>query len=194
MTRIAIVQGHPDPNGGHFCHALADAYAAGTRQGPHELRRIEVGTLSFPLLESQAAYESGSIPDALLDAQAALLWAEHFVIVYPLWLGTMPAKLKGFLEQVFRPDVTFRQSPGGQSWKRLLKGKSARIVVTMGMPALVYRWYFGAHGLRNLERNILSFVGVSPIKATLIGMVENISDAKRKVWLDKLERMGASGT
>ena len=64
----------------------------------------------------------------------------------------------------------------------------------MDMPAPIYRWYFGAHGLKNLERNILSFVGVSPIKASLIGMVENIGDAKRIVWLDKLERMGAAGT
>jgi putative NADPH-quinone reductase len=29
--RIVIIQGHPDPAGGHLCHALADAYAAGAR-------------------------------------------------------------------------------------------------------------------------------------------------------------------
>lgn len=36
---------------------------------------------------------------------ATLQDAEHIVFVSPLWLGTMPALLKGFLEQVMRPDV-----------------------------------------------------------------------------------------
>ena len=32
---------------------------------------------------------------------------------------------------------------------RALRGKTARVVVTMGMPAAAYRWYFGAHDLAN---------------------------------------------
>ncbi len=60
-------------------------------------------------------------------------------------------------------------STGGMP-KKLLAGKSACVVITMGMPAFIYRWYFGAHGLKNLKRNILGFCGVGPIKDTLIGM------------------------
>ena len=191
MSQITIVQGHPDPRGGHYCHALADGYADGARQNGHETRRVETAQLEFPLLESQDDYESGQTPESLLIAQSDLLWADHYVILYPLWLGTLPAKLKGFLEQVFRPGVAYRQSESGQTWTTLLKGKSARIIVTMGMPALAYRWYFGAHGLKNLERNILGFVGVKPIRATLIGMVESMSDEKRKIWIDRVERLGS---
>lgn len=193
MSSITIVQGHPDPQGGHFCHALAESYADGARRGTHETRRIEVAQLEFPLLNSQAEYESGSTPEALKDAQADLLWADHFVIIYPLWLGSLPAKLKGFLEQVFRPEVAFDKSDSGMTWKKLLKGRSARIIVTMGMPAPVYRWYFGAHSLKNLERNILGFIGIKPIRTTLIGMVEAIDDAKRAAWLQKVARLGEDG-
>jgi putative NADPH-quinone reductase len=193
MSRITIVQGHPDPQGGHFCHALAESYAAGAIRGQHEVRRVEVAQLDFPLLESQTEYESGKTPEALLEAQKDLLWADHYVIIYPLWLGTMPAKLKGFLEQIFRPGVAYEVSGPDGKWTKLLKGKSARIVVTMGMPAPFYRWYFGAHGLKNLERNILGFIGIKPIKATLIGMVEALSDAKRKAWLEKLGKLGEGG-
>ena len=39
----------------------------------------------------------------------------------------------------------------------------------MGMPALVYRWYFRAHSVKSLERNILGFVGIAPVHETLIG-------------------------
>lgn len=190
MPRIAIVQGHPDSTAAHFCHALADAYAQGAAAKGHDTRTIDVARLKFPLLGSQAEYESGPLPDTLHQPQADLLWADHFVIIYPLWLGTMPAKLKGFMEQVFRPDVTYKKSEEGQLWTKLLKGKSARIVVTMGMPAPVYRWYFGAHGLKNLQRNILGFVGVKPIRTTLIGMVEGLSAARRARWLSDLRTLG----
>ena len=37
---VTIIQGHPDAAGGHFCHALADAYAAGAREGGYDVRRI----------------------------------------------------------------------------------------------------------------------------------------------------------
>ena len=41
----------------------------------------------------------------------------------------------------------------------------------MGMPALVYRWYFRAHSVKSLERNILGMVGIAPVSETLIGTV-----------------------
>lgn len=193
MSRVAIVLGHPDQAAEHYCHALADAYAEGAKRGNHDVRRIDIAALEFPLLQSQEEYDSGPTPDCLRQAQSDLLWADHYVIIYPLWMGTMPAKLKGFLEQVFRPDVVYEASDSKDAWKKLLRGKSARIVVTMGMPAPIYRWYFGAHGLRNLERNILGFVGVRPIRTTLIGMVEDISDEKRKAWIRKLQDLGVKG-
>lgn len=71
-STILIIQGHPDPAGGHLCRALADAYAEGAA-GAGE---------SFP--------------------------------------------------------------------KKLMKGKSARLVVTMGVPVLLYRWFYLSHGLRAL--------------------------------------------
>ena len=48
----------------------------------------------------------------------------------------------------------------------------------MGMPAFIYRWYFGAHGLKSLERSIPCFVGIRPIRETLIGMIGGLSEAK----------------
>ena len=189
--RIVIIQGHPDPAGERFCHALADAYAAGAEAAGREVKRIEVAKLEFPLLRTQADFEKGSPSPQVAAAQEAIRWAEHLVIVYPLWLGMMPALLKGFFEQVFRPGFAHRTDARG--WEALLKGRSARIVVTMGMPALVYRWYFGAHGLKSLERSILRFVGIKPIRETLIGMVGSPNERKSKTWLEKLRALGTNG-
>jgi putative NADPH-quinone reductase len=112
------------------------------------------------------------------------------VIIYPLWLGSMPALLKGFFEQVFRPGVAFEYQPNGKMPKKLFTGKTARLIVTMGMPAFLYRWFFFAHSLKSLKRNILEFCGITPVKATLIGNVEGLRPEQRTIWLDKVRKLG----
>ena len=188
--RVVVIQGHPDPDPNRFCRALADAYAAGAMAAGHPVRRIEVAQLDFPILHTKEDFQSGEAPEAIRQAQETIGWAEHLLIVYPLWLGSMPALLKAFLGQVFRPGFATTGDATRGAWRKLLVGKSARIVVTMGMPALVYRWYFRAHSLRSLERNILGFCGIAPIRETLIGMVEAKSDAKRHAALEKIRELG----
>jgi putative NADPH-quinone reductase len=190
MTRIAIIQGHPTSGGGHFCHALAEAYAEGAFAGSHQVRFITVADLDFPLLRAKTDWEKAPPPAAVAEAQRTLAWAEHFVIIYPLWLGGMPAVLKGFLEQALRPVFMTGGAGAGSSWKTALKGRSSRIVITMGMPTFAYRWYFGAHSLKSLKRSILSLVGIGPNRHSLIGMIEGMSDDKRTAWIDALRRLG----
>ena len=189
--RILILQGHPDPAGGHFCHALAQAYADGAAAAGHEVRRVEVAQMDFPLLRSAEAWEHGALPAALQPAQDDIAWAQHLLLCFPLWLGDMPALLKGFLEQVARPGFAFQRGADGTGFSRKgLTGRSARVVVSMGMPAIVYRCYFRAHAVRALERNVLGFVGIAPVHETLVGMVEKLDAPAVRKWLDKLSAMG----
>ena len=148
-----------------------------------------VAELDFPLLRSKAEWDDGIVPPALSAAQDAIRRAEHIVFFFPLWLGGMPALLKGFLEQVARPGFAVERG-GALGYRKLLGGRSARLVVTMGMPALVYRWIFRAHSLKALERNILGFAGIAPVHETLIGTVEG-DVATRRRWLIKLGALGA---
>ncbi|RYY91067.1 MAG: flavodoxin family protein, partial [Comamonadaceae bacterium] len=99
-VRILLVQGHPDAGAPHLCHALAQAYAEGARASGHAVRLLDVAQLDFPLLRSQHAWEREPVPPGLAPAQQDLAWAQHIVLFFPLWLGDMPALLKGFLEQV----------------------------------------------------------------------------------------------
>ena len=105
--RILLVQGHPDPDGRRFCHALADSYREGAASARHEIRILDVARLDFPLLRSKHEWEQEPVPPGLVEAQASIWWAQHLVFVFPLWLGDMPALLKGFLEQVARPGFAF---------------------------------------------------------------------------------------
>ncbi len=187
---VAIVQGHPDPGGRHLCHGLADAYADGATAEGHTVMRIELAQIDFPMLRSQQEFEAGQLPSMLVPACDAIVSARHLVIIFPLWHGTMPALLKAFLEQVMRPGIAMEYRTQGFP-RGLLTGRSARIIVTMGMPALVYRWYFRAHGVRGLERSILRFGGMKPVRKTLLGRVAEADDARRQRWLDRMKSYGA---
>jgi putative NADPH-quinone reductase len=190
---IALIQGHPDPAGNRFCHALAAAYLKGAEAAGHNIQVIDIAHIQFPILRTQAEFYEGVVPESLQQAQQIIQTAEHLVIIYPLWLGSMPAYLKAFIEQVFRPGFAIDKGSDGLNWKKLLTGKSAHIVVTMGMPAFIFRWYFLAHSLKSLERNILQFCGIKPTQETLIGMVDAKDASKRQQWLVKMEAMGRSG-
>lgn len=192
MSAITIVQGHPDPEGNHLCHGMADAYASGARDGGHTVRLIDIARITFPLIRSEHDFVDVVPPDDIRDAQEAIRESEHLVFVYPLWLGTMPALMKGFLEQVFRYDFAFEPRDTG-FFKKLLKGRSARIVVTMGMPVIAYRRFFGAHSLKSFERNILKFAGIKPVRESLYGMVDSADDDTRKSWLAELYQLGLDG-
>jgi putative NADPH-quinone reductase len=187
--RILVIQGHPDPTAGHFGHALAQAYATAAIEAGHRVESVNVGELDFPVLRSKDEWEHGPVPPSLEPVQRAIERAEHIVIFFPLWLGGMPALLKAFLEQVARPGFAVDRT-GAASYRKLLAGRSARLVVTMGMPSLVYRFVFRAHSLKALERNILGFVGIAPVHETLIGSVEG-DDSSRRRWLARLARLGA---
>jgi putative NADPH-quinone reductase len=209
--RIAIVQGHPDSSMEHFGHALAAAYGEGARAAGHELKCVEVAKLTFPVLRSAVEFYLGTPSEDIVVARETIRWADHLLIAYPLWHGHFPALFHAFLEQTFGPGfaVAGRQ---GKMPKKLLTGKSARIVVTMGMPAPFYRWYFRAHSLKSLKRNILEFSGIGPIRVTLVGGLgagavggqdlerferdfPTLAGAKvRDCWLEKLRLFGRAGT
>jgi putative NADPH-quinone reductase len=190
--RILIIVGHPDPEPTRLCRALAAGYAEGARSAGHEVRLIDIATLDFPLLRTMEEFGQRPMPSTLEDAAKAIRNAEHLVFIFPLWLGTMPALLKGFMEQVMRPGVAFAYPEPGKGGfaKTLLKGRSARVVVTMGMPAFFYRlWYLG-HGIAGMRRNILNFVGISPVRETLFGQVEGASDDTRRKWIATMRALG----
>jgi putative NADPH-quinone reductase len=185
---ILLIQGHPDASQPHLCHALATSYEKGATGAGHTVRQVNVAELDFPLLRSQKDFETGSVPASLKPVQDDLLWAEHVVIFFPLWAGDMPALLKGFFEQLIRPSFSGEHTSFFD--KKLLSGRSARVVVTMGMPAVIYRWYFRAHSLKSLERNLLGIVGIAPVHETLIGLTGNMKTDEASKWLSKLRGLG----
>jgi len=181
---ILVIDAHPDPALGRLVHALANHYANAAEAGGHLTQVVRLCELDFPWLRS--AKEFAARPLGMIRSQQEhLRWANHVVIIYPLWLGSMPALLKAYLEQVLRPGFAFAYGKDKGLPKKLLVGKSARIVVTMGMPSVFYQLYYRSHSVRSLARNILGFVGFKPVRVSLIGSVEGSAKARNRC-IDKL--------
>ena len=186
MAKIAIIVGHARK--GSFCEALAKAYEEGARAGGHEVGLFVTSRMKFdPVLHFGYEKEQPLEPD-LKAAHEAVFAADHLVFVFPLWLGTLPAIFKGFLERILISGNIAEMKQG--KFLKPLKGKSARVVMTMGMPGFVYRWYFGAHSLKVLKRNILKFLGVSPVRSTIFGYVQGVGQEKRETWLEQMAVLG----
>ena len=194
MTRrIVLIHGHPDPEPVHLCHALGRAYAEGARAAGHALDEIDVASLNFPVLRNEAEY-SAPIPEGLFQAFEAILAADHVVLVFPLWLGTLPALTKAFFEQLFHRHVAFEDAAGPRSFpKGRLGGRSARLVTTMSMPTFIYRYWYRSHGLKWFERNALNLAGIRPVRTTLFGSSTSADDATRAKWLDQMRALGRAG-
>jgi putative NADPH-quinone reductase len=190
MTRICLINAHPDPAPERFCHALADAYQSAAEQAGHSVTRFDAGALEIPLLDSAKAFEQAP-PVALQPVRDALSDADHFVLIYPLWLGSLPAKAKALLEQMARGGFFLDTGRDSSKWpSRKMKGKSARVIVTMGMPGFAYRLLFGSHSLKGLEAGVLKISGFKPVRDTVLGGVEMGAEARAKM-LGKVAALGA---
>jgi NAD(P)H dehydrogenase (quinone) len=139
MKQILIINGHPNPDS--LCHAIVDAYQKGALEVGATCRVIHLCDLQFdPILKFGYRKRTELEPD-LLIAQESILAASHIVFVYPNWWGTFPALLKGFIDRTFLPGFAFQYREGSPFWDKLLKGKTASLLITTDTPNW-YNWLF----------------------------------------------------
>lgn len=185
MARIAIVVGHVWM--GSFCEALAESYARGARSGGHEVQVFVTAGMKFdPILHDGFSKVQALEPD-LQAAHDAILAADHLVIIFPLWMGSLPAIMKGFLERVLQPDLV--EPYKTHKFPKLLRGKSVRVMITMGMPGIMYRCLYRAEALHVVRRNMRS-VGAKWVLSRLFGYIDGVGDKGRRRWLQEVEGMG----
>jgi len=186
--KILIINGHPDKES--FNYALADAYALGARSTGAEVRQIQLTDLQFnPNLVFGYRKRTELEPD-LLQAWEQIQWAEHIVWVYPVWWGSVPALLKGFIDRLFLPGFAFRKRENSLWWDKLLTCKSARLISTLDQPAWYYWLVYREPSNKAMKKLTMQFVGMSPVRTTTIGPIRLSTIAYRKKWLRKIEKLG----
>jgi putative NADPH-quinone reductase len=188
MKKILIINGHPDKES--LCFALAESYKKGADTNGNECQLVHLIDLKFnPILTYGYRLISELEPD-LLKIQQDILQADHLVFVYPNWWATFPALLKGFFDRVFLPNFAFKYHVKGPFWDKLLKGKTARLIVTMDTPKWYYWLVNRSPGNNAIKIGILEFSGIKPVKITAFAPVKSSDNAKRKNWLDEVEILG----
>lgn len=193
--KIVILLGHPDTGPTHSGE-LALLYEATAKKAGHEVKRFNLGEMRFdPILHKGYRVIQELEPD-LKTLQDAIRSADHFVIIYPNWWGTMPALLKGLFDRMWLPGFCFRYCKGGilghfSFWNRLMKGKTARVIVLSATQPLIIWLLFGDY-TNEISKNILWFVGYK-VKLTRFGPSEKAPEWKLNEWRRKVIRLGKLG-
>lgn len=183
MTAL-VIDGHPNPDS--LTAALARRYAAAYG----DATALAVRDLAFdPNLRLGYQGEQRAEPD-VLRAQALIEAADHLVVAAPVWWGSIPAILKGFIDRTFLPGWAFSYRKGGLV-TGLLAGRSARVIITTDSP-LWYLRLVGDTTVRHVRGRVLRFSGFSPVTATRLGPVRGSTLAQREAWLNKIADLATS--
>ncbi|MGI9551235.1 MAG: NAD(P)H-dependent oxidoreductase [Aurantibacter sp.] len=186
--KIVLINGHPDKESFNF--ALAEAYIKGAKKSNAELQIINVRDLRFdPNLQFGYRQRTELEPD-LLESWKKIKWADHLVLIYPVWWGSVPALMKGFFDRLFLPGFAFQKKEGSLWWDKFLIQKSARIICTMDQPPWYYRLINGRPSHYAMKKLTLNFVGIKPVKITSIGPLRLSKIEFRTKWLKKVEQLG----
>lgn len=186
--KILIINGHPDKES--FNYAISEAYKTGGVKSGSEIKEIKIRELTFnPNLQFGYRKRTELEPD-LLNAQELIKWADHLVWVYPVWWGSVPAVMKGFIDRVFIPGFAFKKREGSVWWDKYLTGKTARLICTLDQPAWYYKWVYRSPSHNAMKKSTMQFVGIKKVKITTIGPIRLSKEEYRKKWLHKIETLG----
>jgi putative NADPH-quinone reductase len=185
---ILIINGHPDKES--FNYGLSEAYIKGAKESNATIKEIRIRELDFnPNLQFGYRKRTELEPD-LLDAQEKLKWANHIVWIYPVWWGSVPAMMKGFLDRVLLPGYAFNKREGSVWWNKYFTGKTSHLICTMDQPTWYYRWVYGSPSHNAMKKLTMNFIGVKSVQITAIGPIRLSKDEFRQKWLSKVEKLG----
>lgn len=183
---IFLLLGHPDK--ASFNGALATAYDEAATSAGHTVRRQNLGDMTFdPILWHGYDHIQALEPD-LLAAQDNIIWCDHWVIIYPIWWGSVPALLKGFFDRALYSGFAYRYHEQDPMWDGLLGGRSAQVITTSDAPRI---WTFFAYrnsDLGTVKYATLQFCGIKPVKVMRLDRMKDLTEAERAHYLDRVRR------
>ncbi|WP_103258661.1 NAD(P)H-dependent oxidoreductase [Tabrizicola aquatica] len=188
--RILIADLHPGRQS--LSAALAQAYRDGAQAVGHQTRVSTLSDMAFDPDFGQSSFRNA--PPLEPDLQAFrddLTWAEHIVLICPMWWGGLPAKTKGLFDRTLLPGYAFdpRQRRMGLP-KTLLSGRSGRFILTSDTPGWAFSLMYRSALRHQVQRQILSYVGIKPTGFTHFSPVEHSTPDIRARWLARTEALG----
>jgi putative NADPH-quinone reductase len=191
--RLLVVFCHPDPDS--YGAAIFRTACQALREAGHELRIIDLYAEGFdPVFtrEERRTYltdTAQNIAGVALHVEA-LQWAEGWVAIYPTWFYGLPAMLKGWLDRVWLPGVTFQVATAK---KRTIRGELQNIRRFVGITTSGSPWWW-LRVIGDPGRSLL-MKGLRPLYARGCRMswlqlhdMNHATAADREAFLAKVDR------
>ena len=185
MKKVLVI--NANPKRASLCKSLAEEYVAAAT-GKHEVQQIDIRDLNFELSLNDGYDKTVALEPDLVDFQSKIKWAEHIVIVSPVWWGTVPAKLKGAIDRAFLPGFAFQYVEGQSMPKKLLDGRTSELIITLDSPPIWYKYVKGNVIYKHLKHSILDFSGIKNISSIYLGPVIHSTSNSKRAWFNKVAK------
>ncbi len=189
--RISIILAHPDA--GSFNHAIAQTVVESlTRLGHRPVLHDLYAEQFDPVLPALEIPKAADLPEVVARHCEEIASAEGIIIVHPNWWGQPPAILKGWIDRVLRPGITYKFLEGDQGEGipvGLLKAKTALVFNTSNTFPEREQRVFG-DPLETLWKNcILNFCGVEVFDRRMFSVMVTSTPEQRQAWLGEVREM-----
>lgn len=189
--RVLVVYSHPNPES--LVAAAKERVLAGLGAAGHEVRVTDLYADGFdPKMsaeERRVHAEPGVAPE-LQGYADDLAWAEALVLVYPTWWSGQPAMLKGWIDRVWVAGIAWELPEGANILRPLLTNIRRIIVVTTHGSPKYMNALEGETGKRVAFRAIRAMCSKrTRTRWCAIYGLDRADDAKRRAWLQRVERV-----
>jgi putative NADPH-quinone reductase len=185
--RVLVLFAHPVETS--FGAALHDAVVRNLRAAGHDVDDCDLYAEGFdPVLsrEERLGYHAlDTNRDAVAGYVDRLLAAEGLVVVSPIWNFGHPAILKGFMDRVFLPGVTFVMRDGRVARGPLRLRKFAAVHTYGGTRRVA--WAVGDPPRKVMTRVVAGLLAPgAPKRYLALYDMNNATDAKRAKFLARV--------
>jgi NAD(P)H dehydrogenase (quinone) len=187
MKRVLVILGHPGKKS--FCSELVRKYINGARKSGAKVRTIYLSDLKFDPILHNGYNKIQPLEKDLIESQKLIKWADHLVLVYPMWWYNMPALLKGFIDRIFLPGFAFNRVKNSVIPRQHLRGKSARLIITAGNPWWIYK-ILGNPAKSSMKTGTLIYSGIWPVRTTMFSSIFRLTEKKAEKIFKKVEKLG----
>lgn len=181
---ILVVNGHPSK------HSLSAKIAEVFAQTSNA-KLIHLSDLKFDPILHEGYREIQELEPDLKTMQQLIQDSDFLVIVTPVWWGSVPALLKGFLDRTFLPGFAFKYRKGSDLWDKLLTGKQAQLIVLSDGPTWWNNLIYGDPIIKMLKRSVLEFCGYK-VKITKFGSIKKLSEKEIDRIFLKVKKIATS--
>lgn len=192
--RILVTNGHPAEKS--LSKLITQTYAEAAQAAGHDVRIMHLDTMTFDPDHGFAGYaQHKPLEPALKSFRQNIEWANHIVLITPMWWGGLPAKLKGLIDRTFLPGWAFdtsRRTKVGMP-APLLSGRTGRAIVTSDTPNLFFGLLYRKALLRQIKGQIFHFVGIKPARITHFAPASKADADQIASWMDVIRTLGRQG-